>query len=63
LTPELQAEAAEYAAQSSEGLEVVYAALEDSDVVAAREGSRTIKRAADALRLLLMTGKSMRQAY
>jgi hypothetical protein len=61
LTPELQAEAAEYAGEIAECLGVLTAALEESDLVGAREASKAIKRAADALRLLLATGKSMRQ--
>jgi hypothetical protein len=61
MTPELQAEARAYAAQMAEGLGVLTAALEKSDLAGAREASKAIKRAADALRLLLATGKSMRQ--
>jgi hypothetical protein len=61
LTPTLQAEAAGYASEIAQGLGILIAALEDADTVAAREASTTIKKAADALRLLLATGKSMRQ--
>ena len=61
LTPALQAEAAGYASEIAQGLGVLISALEDADVVAAREASTTIKKAADALRLVLATGKSMRQ--
>ena len=61
MTPKLQAEAAEYTAEIAEGLGVLTAALEKSDLAGAREASKAIKRAADALRLLLATGKSMRQ--
>jgi hypothetical protein len=61
LTPALQAEAAEYASEIARGLGILIAALEDADIVAAREASTTIKKAADALRLLLATAKSMRQ--
>ena len=61
MTPELQTEARAYAAQIAEGLGVLTAALEESDLAGAREASKAIKRAADALRLLLATGKSMRQ--
>jgi hypothetical protein len=53
LTPEIQAEAAEYAAKIERCLEVLSAALEDSDLVGAREASKAIKRAADALQRLL----------
>jgi hypothetical protein len=60
LTPEVQAEAAEYAAEIAQCLDVLSAALEDSDLVGAREASKRIKRAADALKLLLATGKSMK---
>ena len=61
LTPELQAEASEYAAEIERCLDVLNAALEDADLVSARTASKTLKRAADALHLLLATGKSMRQ--
>lgn len=61
LTPELQAEAAEYAAEIERCLDVLNAALEDADLVSARSASKALKRAADALHLLLATGKSMRQ--
>jgi hypothetical protein len=60
LTAEVQAEAAEYAAEIEQCLDVLSAALEDSDLVGAREASKRIKRAADALKLLLATGKSMK---
>jgi hypothetical protein len=60
LTPALQAEAAGYASEIAQGLGILIAALEDADIVAAGEASKTIKKAADALRLLLATGKSMR---
>jgi hypothetical protein len=61
LTPELRAEAAEYAAEVERCIDVLSAALEDNDVVSARRASKALKRAADALHLLLATGKSMRQ--
>jgi hypothetical protein len=61
LTPELRAEAAEYAAEVERCIDVLSAALEDNDVVSARRASTALKRAADALHLLLATGKSMRQ--
>lgn len=61
LTPELQAEAGEYAAEIAQCLGVLMAALEDGDLVGAREASVQIKRAADALRLLLATGRSMKK--
>jgi hypothetical protein len=61
LTPELQAEAQEYAVEIERCLEVLNAALEDGDLVSARTASKTLKRVADALHLLLATGKSMRQ--
>jgi len=60
MTQELQAEAAEYAAEMAECLGVLTGALDESDLAGAREASKAIKRAADALRLLLVTGKSMR---
>jgi hypothetical protein len=60
LTPEIRAEAAEYAAQIERCLEVLSVALEDADLVGARETSKTIKRAADALTVLLGSGKSGR---
>ena len=62
LTPELQAEAAEYAAEIARCLEVLNAALEDADLVSARAASKALKRAADALHMLLATGKSMKNA-
>jgi hypothetical protein len=61
LTPELRAEAAEYAAEIARCLGIVDAGLEENDVVSSRNGSKALKRAADALHLLLATGKSMRQ--
>lgn len=61
LTPELQAEAGEYAAEIAQCVGVLFAALEEADLIGAREASRTMKRAADALSLLLATGKSMRR--
>jgi hemolysin activation/secretion protein len=60
LTPELQAEAAEYAAEIARCLDVLNGALEDGDLVSARKASKTMKHAADALHLLLATGKAMR---
>ena len=60
LTPEIQAEAAGYAAEIEQCLDVLSRALEDADLVGAREASKAIKRAADALKLLLASGKSMR---
>ena len=60
LTPELRAEASEYAAEIERCVAVVHASLEDNDLVSARTASKTLKRAADALHLLLATGKSMR---
>jgi len=61
LTPELQAEGAEYAAEIARCLDVLNSALENADLVSARQASRTMKHAADALHLLLATGRSMRQ--
>jgi hypothetical protein len=61
LTPELQGEAAEYAAEIERCLDALDSALEDADLVSAREASKTLKRAADALHMLLATGKSMKQ--
>lgn len=61
LTPELQAEAAEYAAEIGCCVDVVNTAIAENDVVSARTAARTMKRAADVLHLLLVTGKSMRK--
>ncbi len=61
LTPELRSEAKEYASEIERCVDVLSAALEDGDLVSARRASKTLKRAADALHLLLATGKSMRQ--
>jgi hypothetical protein len=61
LTPELQGEAAAYAAEIARCVATLNAALEDNDLVSARSASKAMKRAADALDLLLATGKSMRQ--
>ena len=61
LTPELDAEASEYVAEIARCVGVVSAALQDNDVVSARTAGKALKRAADALHLLLATGKSMRQ--
>ena len=58
LTPDLQAEAAEYAAEIERCLSVLDLALIDGDLISAREASKAIKRAADALHLLLRTGKT-----
>src|SRR5689334_13016790 len=58
LTPELQAEAGEYAAEIARSLGTLNAALEDNDVVSARTPGKQLKRATDALHLLLATGKS-----
>ena len=60
LTPEIQAEAAEYAAEIARCLDVLSAALDDADLVGAREASKTIKQAADALQRLLATGQAMK---
>ena len=61
LTPELQGEAAAYREEIARAVDTLQAALEDNDLVSARGASKVIKRAADALDLLLATGKSMRQ--
>lgn len=61
LTPELQAEATAYAVEIERCVDTLNAALEDNDLISARGASKTIKRVADALHLLLATGKSMRQ--
>jgi hypothetical protein len=58
LTPELQAEAAEYAAEIERCLVVLDTALNERDLMSAREASRAVKRAAEALHQLLTTGKS-----
>lgn len=62
LTPELQAEASEYVAEIERCIEILNAALQDNDVVSARSASKTVKRAADSLHLLMATGKSMRRS-
>jgi hypothetical protein len=62
LTPELQAEARTYAAEIERCVAILNAALDDSDLVSARGAGKTLKHAADALHLLLATGKSMRQS-
>jgi hypothetical protein len=61
LTPELQTEAAEYAAEIESCLSVLDVALNGADLLSAREASKALKRAADALHLLLTTGKSGRR--
>jgi len=61
LTPELQAEATEYAAEIARCLDVLNGALEHADLISARKASKTMKHATDALHQLLATGKSMRQ--
>jgi phosphotransferase system HPr-like phosphotransfer protein len=61
LTPELRVEAKAYAAEIDRCVEVLSLALEEGDLVSARVAGKTLKRAADALHLLLATGKSMRQ--
>jgi hypothetical protein len=61
LTPELQAEAAEYAAEIERCVDVLNLALETGDLVSARKASKTLKRAADTLHQLLTTGRSTRE--
>jgi hypothetical protein len=61
LSPELQAEASGYAAEIERCLDVLTAALDENDIVTAREALRTLRRAADALQRLLTTGQSQRQ--
>jgi hypothetical protein len=61
LTPALRAEASEYTAEIQRCADAVAAALEENDLVSARTASKALKRASDALELLLATGKSMRQ--
>ena len=61
LTPELRAEAAAYSAEIERCVGMLNAALEDNDVVSARSATKMLKGAADALQVLLATGKSMRQ--
>ncbi|HET7694401.1 MAG TPA: hypothetical protein VFK57_01735 [Vicinamibacterales bacterium] len=61
LTPALRAEAAEYSAEIERCVSVLNEALEENDLVSARGAGKALKRAADALHLLLATGKSMRQ--
>ena len=55
LTPELRAEAAEYAAVIERCLQTLTTALEEGDLVGARAASKTLKDAADKLRRLLTT--------
>ena len=62
LTPDLQQEAGAYAADIASALGMLQAALEDNDLVSARAASKAMKRATDALDLLLATGKSMRRS-
>lgn len=61
LTSELQAEAKTYVAEIERCVEVLKDAIEDGDLISARTAGKTLKHAADALHLLLATGKSMRQ--
>ena len=61
LTPELRAEAAEYAGEIARCLGALNGALEHADLTSARKASKAMKDAADALHLLLATGRSMRQ--
>jgi len=58
LTPELRAQAAEYAAVIERCLETLSAALEDGDLVGARAASKTLKEAADSLRRLLTAAQA-----
>ena len=57
----LGAEASAYATEIAECLGGLMAAVEVSDLAAARTASRRLKQLADALQLLLATGKSIRQ--
>jgi hypothetical protein len=57
----LQAEVSAYVIEIAECLGALTAALEAADMVSARTASRRVKQLADALQLLLATGKSMRQ--
>jgi hypothetical protein len=61
LTPELRDEATEYITEVERCLGVLSEALDRGDVPAAREASKGLKRAADALQLLLATGQSMKR--
>ena len=61
LTSELQGEAKAYVSEIEQSVEILNAALEDGDLISARSAGKTLKRAADALHLLLATGKSMRR--
>jgi hypothetical protein len=56
----LEAEASAYATEIAECLGGLMAAVEASDLVAARSASRRVKQLADALQLLLATGKPLR---
>ena len=61
LTPELRDEATEYITEVERCLSVLAEALDHGDVMTAREASKGLKRAADALQLLLATGQSMKR--
>lgn len=62
LTPELQAEAAEYVAEIDRCVDVLNEALETGDLITARKASRSLKRAADALHQLLASGSATKDA-
>ena len=62
LSPELQREADEYASEIQHSLEALTEALKASDYKTAKESSDRIKHSAEALRLLLVSGMSMRQS-
>ena len=61
LSPELQREADEYALEIEQCLETLLAALKALDYKTAKEKTERIKHTAEALRLLLLSGMSMRQ--
>ena len=61
LTPELREEATAYITEVERCLRVLAEALNHGAVTTAWEASKGIKRAADALHLLLATGQSMKR--
>jgi hypothetical protein len=62
LSPDLQAEAAEYAAEIEHLLSASQLAITDGRTSAVAEWLKTMQWEVDALKMLLTSGKSMRQA-
>jgi hypothetical protein len=62
LTPDLQAEAAEYAAEIDHLLSASHIALEEGRSVIVSDWLKSMRWEVDALKMLLVSGKSMRQA-